>query len=103
MTSFAKRVFDRLATFRDAGAESAWGRGEKPALGAISSSFQTRSEPRPTRVASWQLAKEIWRLALSHPRSSPASWLNGRCSIIGDFRGNSLGLARSYRMDTAMK
>jgi hypothetical protein len=67
MTSFAKRVFDRLPTFKDAGADAGVGVGEKPALGAISSSFQTRSEPRPTRVASWQSAEEIWRLALSQP------------------------------------
>jgi hypothetical protein len=33
MTSFAKRVFDRLATFRDAGADVGLGAGRKARVG----------------------------------------------------------------------
>src|SRR5712671_5928076 len=67
----------------------AWGCGGKPVLGAISSSFQMRNEPQPVRAGSSWSAKEKWCLALSQPRSSPASLLNGRRSIIGTLPGSS--------------
>src|SRR5215470_19609111 len=62
----------------------------KPALGASSSSFQTHSEPQPTRAGSPPPAKEKWCLAFSQPRSSPANSLNGLRSIIGAFLDNPL-------------
>src|SRR5258707_15632601 len=61
----------------------ACGCGGKPVLGAISSSFQTRSKPQPIRAGSSWSAKGKWCLAFSQLRSSPASSLNGRRSIIG--------------------
>ena len=45
----------------------ACGWGGKPVLGAISSSFQTRSEPQPIRAGSPESAKEKWCLAFSQP------------------------------------
>src|SRR3984893_7437559 len=63
----------------------AW--GGTPVLGAISSSFQTRNEPQPVRVASPCSPNEKWCLAFSQLRSSPPSSLNGLRSIIDALPG----------------
>src|SRR5882757_5038349 len=72
----------------------ACGWGGKPVLGAISSSFQTRSEPQPIRAGSTWSAKEKWCLAFSQPWSAPASSLNGLRSIIGAVLGHDRGVRR---------